>query len=247
MENYTSSTYGDKMADIYDQIQGERDAPDTLDFLIPLAKGKALELGIGTGRVAIPLAQAGIDVFGIDSSLAMIKQLKAKPGGEKISIVQGDMADLSMDSQFPLIFVIFGTFFCLTSQESQIQCFQRVAQHLMDDGVFVIEASVPDFTAFTRNQNVRLSNIGINHVIITSTEHDPVSQKTTTQHLMVTDNGIRLLPVQVRYAYPSEIDLMARLAGLELKERWGDWRRNPFVADSTHHVSVYGWPAKNDK
>jgi SAM-dependent methyltransferase len=241
MDNYRPNTYGDSMADIYDQIQGERDAQAAVEFLAAIARhGSVLELGIGTGRVALPLSAQGIRVQGIDASSAMIEHLRAKPGGDKIPVVLGDFSDIPFDECFKLIFVVFGTFFCLTSQESQVHCFRKVAQHLTDDGVFVLEASVPDFSAFTRGQNVRVSTIDLDRVIVTVTQHDPVSQMTATQHVVATQSGIRLMPVYVRYAWPSELDLMAQMAGLELKERWGDWHHNAFTAASTRHISVYG-------
>lgn len=246
MDNYQPSTYGDSMADIYDEIQGERDAPAAVAFLAALARqGPALELGIGTGRVALPLSAKGIQIQGIEASSAMIERLRAKPGGQHIPVVLGDFADVPVEGKFSLIFVVFGTFFCLTSQESQVHCFRRVTEQLTSDGLFVLEASVPDFSGFTRSQNVRLSNMELNRVIISATEHDPTSQRTTTQHIVATQQGIRLMPVSVRYAWPSELDLMAQLSGMELKERWGDWERNPFSANSTRHISVYGRKKEN--
>lgn len=242
MENYYSSTYGDRMADIYDEIQGDRDTKSTVEFLASLATGRVLELGIGTGRVAIPLANKGIELHGIDTSVHMLEQLRAKSGGEKIFSVLGDMETMPVEGCYSLIYAAFGTFFCLPSQDAQIKCFNNVAEHLSKEGVFVIECSIPDFSAFTRNQNVRVSNISMERVIVTSTEHDPVSQRTMTQHLLATQEGIRLLPVYIRYAWPSELDLMAKIAGFELKERWGDWYRSPFTANSTRHISVYGRP-----
>lgn len=240
MDNYRPSTYGDQMADIYDQIQGERDAPAAVEFLSRLAKqGPALELGIGTGRLALPLAARGISVHGIEASPAMIAQLRSKPGGDNISVVLGDFEDLPVEGSFRLIFAVFGTFFCLTSQESQVHCFQKVSQHLTDDGLFVLEASVPDFTGFTRNQNVRVSSMELERVIVTVSKHDPVNQRTATQHIVVTPNGTRLMPVYVRYAWPSELDLMAQMAGLVLKERWADWHQTPFTDSSNNHISVY--------
>lgn len=242
MDEYQESTYGDSMADVYDEIQGDRNVQSTVNFLLPYTSSRALELGIGTGRVAIPLAEQGVVVIGIDNSRAMLEQLKRKPGANKVSTILADMADVPVDGSFSLIFAVFGTFFCIGSQEGQVHCFQKVAKHLTEAGVFVLECSMPDFSAFTRNQNVRVGNMSIDRLTITATEHDPVTQRTTTQHLLATPNGIRLMPVCVRYSYPSELDLMAKIAGLELKERYGDWHRNPFTANSIRHISVYGKP-----
>lgn len=246
MDNYLPSTYGDRMADVYDQIQGERDASAAAAFLAELCSrlpgelGPVLELGIGTGRVALPLAAKGVEVYGIDASPAMLEQLRAKPGSKKITGILGDFAEISLDNHFKIIFVVFGTFFCLTSQETQIQCLKQVAMHLTEGGLFILQASVPDFSGFTRNQNVRVSSIEMDRVIVTITQHDPVAQKTMTQHIMITEDGIRLMPVYVRYAWPNELDAMAQIAGLELKERWEDWNRTPFTSTSRGHVSIYG-------
>lgn len=246
MDNYLPSTYGDRMADVYDQIQGEGDASAAAVFLAELCMqwpdqlGPVLELGIGTGRVALPLAAKGVEVYGIDASSAMLEELHAKPGSKKITGILGDFAEISLNRRFKIIFVVFGTFFCLTSQKAQIQCLKQVAVHLTEDGLFVIQASVPDFSGFIRNQNVRVSSIEIDRVIVTITQHDPVAQKTTTQHIMITEKGIRLMPVHVRYIWPNELDAMAQIAGLELKERWADWDRTPFTSTSRGHVSIYG-------
>jgi len=239
MEGYQPSTYGDQMADIYDEIQ-DHDVSAAVEFLKELGQqGPALELGIGTGRVGLPLAAQGVRVHGIDASPAMLERLRAKPGGANISVVLGDFADFPVEGHFNLIFAVFGTFFCLTSQQSQVNCFRKVAEHLTDSGRFVLEASVPDFSGFTRGQNVRVSKIDLDRVILTVTQHDPVAQLTNTQHIVATRDGISLMPVSVRYAWPSELDLMAQMAGLELKDRWGDWRRNPFTSTSPRHISVY--------
>lgn len=250
MDNYSPSTYGDRMADVYDRIQGNGDASAAAAFLAELCAqlpdefAPVLELGIGTGRVALPLAARGIEVHGIDASPAMLEQLGAKAGSERINTILGDFADMSLEGRYKIIFAVFGTFFCLPSQEDQIQCLKQVALHLTPDGLFVLQASVPDFSGFVRNQNVRVSSIEMDRVIVTITEHDPVTQRTTTQHIMITEQGIRLMPVCVRYAWPNELDAMAQVAGLVLRERWADWTRAPFGSTSRSHVSVYGKNAR---
>lgn len=240
MEGYCASTYGDRSADIYDEIQGDRGALRAVDFLAAVANGRpALELGVGTGRIAVPLAARGIRVHGIDASSEMLNRLREKPGGEAVTVTLGDIAQLDVPGPFGLVFAVYGTIFCLTTQDAQVHCFRHVARVLADGGAFVIEASVPDFSAFTRGQNVRVSKVETNRVIATFTRHDRAAQTTATQHVVIADNGIRLIPAFFRYAWPSELDLMAQLAGLELAERWEDWDRKGYTAQSLRHVSLY--------
>ncbi len=241
MNQYTAATYGDHIAEIYDELYaGMFDEEAQVALLVELAAGgRALELGIGTGRLAIPLAERGVEVHGIDASEAMVARLRAKPGGEAIPVVIGDFADVPVEGRFTLIYVVFNTFFALLTQEDQVRCFQNVATHLEDNGVFLVEAFVPDPTRFVRDQNVQTSRVGIGRVVIDAARHDPVFQRVFTQHIHITEAGIRLYPVHLRYAWPSELDLMARLAGLQLRARWGGWRGEPFTSASTMHVSVY--------
>src|ERR1022692_204343 len=240
MEGYQPSTYGDRMAAVYDDLQGDRETVNAVEFLVPLASGRpVLELGVGTGRVAIPLSARGIRVHGIDASPAMLDQLRSKPGAEKVVLTLGDFAKLDDVKRYSVVFALFGTIFCLTSQEAQVECFRAAARALFDDGVFVVEASVPDFSGFTRNQNVRLADLSLDRVTATFTQHDRATQTTSGQNIMITESGIRHMPVHVRYAWPSELDLMAQLAGLQLRERWQDWTRTPFVGESQRHVSVF--------
>jgi SAM-dependent methyltransferase len=241
MEGYEAATYGDRIADVYDDfVGGLFDVEATVDFLADLAGGgPVLELAIGTGRVALPLAARGIDVQGIDISESMVEKLRAKPGGADISVTIGDFADVSVDHDYPLVFVVFNTLFALTTQEDQIRCFRNVADHLTSNGVFVIEAFVPDVARFDRNQRMQADRVGLDEVKIEASRHDPVAQKVDSQQIIVGSGGVRMYPVHIRYSWPSELDLMARLGGLKLRERWGGWRREPFDSDSTSHVSVY--------
>jgi SAM-dependent methyltransferase len=242
MDDYGPETYGDRIAEIYDDLYDEMfDTDGAVSFLAERARGgRALELGIGTGRVAIPLAQAGVDVHGIDASPAMVEKMRAKPGGAEISVVMGDFADVPVEESYRLIFVAFNTLFALGSQEDQLRCFRNVSDHLDSDGVFVVEAFVPDVTRFARHQNVDATDVGSDRARIDVTRHDPVTQTSRTQHIMITPEGTKMYPVMVRYAYPPEMDLMARMAGLVLKERHENWRGAPFTANSPGHVSVYG-------
>ena len=237
MKDYTAATYGDRIAEIYDRMVTGTGPVEVLARLA--GDGRALELGIGTGRVALPLAAQGVDVHGIEASEAMVAKLRAKPGGDAIPVTIGDFADFRVDVTFELIFVVFNTFFMLATQEQQVQCFARVAEHLGAGGVFLIEAFVPDPTRFANGQNVGISHLESDAVQLDLSRHDAACQRVTCQHLVIDAAGTRLFPAQLRYAWPSELDLMGRLAGLELRSRTSDWQGTPFTATSTGHVSVY--------
>lgn len=245
MENYNAETYGERWAATYDAWSEERFTPAmtqaAVDALAEMAgSGTALELGIGTGRVALPLARRGVDVWGIDASPAMVDKLRQKPGGDAVAVTLGDFSDFDLDRQFDVIFVVFNTLFVLPTQEDQLRCFGAVARHLGDAGVFVIEAFVPDLSRYDGDQTVRALRITADGLVFDASLHDPVTQTTRSQHVTVTEAGIELRPIHIRYAWPSELDLMARVAGLQLQQRWGGWDRSPFTASSTTHISVYG-------
>ena len=245
MEQYRAETFGERFADVYDTWYGtqlaEETTPQTVEVLADLAAGgRVLELAIGTGRVALPLAARGLEVHGIEASDRMVAKLREKPGGDAIPVALGDFADVGVDGAFDLIFVVFNTLFNLTSQEDQVRCFRNVAQHLTARGVFVVEAFIPDLSDCVDNKALRTAHITTDSVYLEASVHDPVSQTVCYQYIEITPDGTRLYPVPLRYAWPSELDLMARLAGLELRERWGGWDRSPFTALSSGHVSVYG-------
>ena len=244
MEGYRPSTYGDRIADIYDSLYQQRlDPTETVAFLAELAgNGRALELGIGTGRVAIPLKEAGVEVHGIDASEAMVARLRAKPEGTDIPVTVGDFTDIEVEGLFRVVYVPFTTFFTLASQDQQVCCLQNVTKHLEPGGCFVLDAFVPDLTRFTMNQSTTTQEAGLDHVLIDAMRHDPVAQTITGHHVVIDESVIRLYPLRVRYATPSELDLMARLAGLVLRDRFGWYDRSPFTAQSTRHVSVYTKP-----
>ena len=241
MENYGPSTYGDHIADIYDELHSNlADVSAVVALLAELAcEGRALELGIGTGRVALPLAARGVTVEGIDASPAMVAKLREKPGGADIPVTLGDFADVEVDGTFRLIYVPFTTLFNLATQAEQIRCLRNVAAHLDDGGWFVMDAFVPDSTRFHRNQTVDVARIDVGQVVFDATRHDPVSQSLRSSHIVITDGGVRLYPVYVRYAWPAELDAMALVAGLVLVDRFADYERRPFDASSTRHVSIY--------
>jgi SAM-dependent methyltransferase len=199
----------------------------------------ALELGIGTGRIALPMARKGIEVHGIDASEAMVEKLQAKPGGKDIPVSLGNFADFRIEERFSLVYVVFNTFFALLSQEEQVRCFENVARHLDDGGAFVIEAFVPDMTRWNQDQRVEARYLGGDHVVLDVARHDRVEQRVASNHLVISEEGIKVYPIELRYAWPSELDLMARFADLGLRGRWGGWHQEPFTAASTKHVSVY--------
>jgi SAM-dependent methyltransferase len=244
MSDYDATTYGDRIADVYDSwYEGRWDTSGAIDLLASLAgSGPILELGIGTGRLALPLAERGIDVRGIDSSERMIAKLREKPGGADIPVLIGDFADVGIDGPFTLVYVAVTTFFGLPSQEEQVRCFRNVASRLKPSGTFVIEAFVPNPARFTQGRLLGCLQVATDHVAIEASTHDPVSQRIVSQNVVLAETGIRLYPARLRYAWPSELDLMAQLAGLRLRDRWAGWRREPFTASSTNHVSVYERP-----
>jgi SAM-dependent methyltransferase len=234
-------SFGDDVSELYRDLQ-RGDEIAAVEFLAPLAgNGPALELAIGTGRIALPLAARGICVEGIDISPAMVDQLRAKPGGDKISVVIGDFADVPVSGTYRLIYVVWNTLFNLLTQEDQVKCFMNVAHHLTEDGSFVIEALVPAFLYRLQNdQYVEAEAIEVNEVRLDVLRHDAGRQMIEESHVSLSTEGIHLNPVVQRYAWPSELDLMARIAGLRLKNRWGGWSQEPFGANSGTHVSVYG-------
>ncbi len=242
MEGYDARTYGDRIAEVYDDWYADAPFLETdasVELLAELAGGgPALELAIGTGRVALPLAERGVEVHGIEASEAMVAKLRAKPGGERIPVTVGDFADVGVDGSYRLVYLVFNTLFALQSQDEQVRCFQNVAAHLTDGGVFALDAFVPDPARF-RQGGVSVSRVEADRVHLDVTHLDAAAQTSRSQHVVVSAGGVELYPVSIRWAYPAEIDLMSRLAGLRLRERLGGWRREPFTASSTRHVSIY--------
>jgi hypothetical protein len=236
------SSFGQEVAENYDQTDQREDTLAEVAFLEQLATGgPALELAIGTGRVALPLAARGIHVDGIDFSPAMVAKLQAKPGGDQISVTMGNFADVPVPGSYRLIFVVFNTLFNLLTQDDQVRCFENVATHLTADGLFVVEAFVPTYlTRLRTDQYVDAEAIGVGEVTLDVGRHDPVKQLLEESHVVLTREGVRLYPIVCRYAWPSELDLMARIAGLRLKDRFAGWNREPFTSTSGRHVSVYG-------
>jgi SAM-dependent methyltransferase len=238
---YGPATYGDRVADVYDEwYKLPHNLETEATFLTELAAGgRVLELGIGTGRIAIPLSQRGVDIHGIDSSATMVEKMRAKPGGDAIPVTIGDMADVPVDSEFALVFVTFNTFFMLTSQEAQVRCFRNVAAHLAPGGRFVIRAFVPDLSRIEAGQNLSVREAGLDRVRFDTAVYDPVTQTFDVTQVRLTERGSRFVHAKMRYAFPPEIDLMAQLAGLSLEARYATFDKQPFTSESAFHVSVY--------
>jgi SAM-dependent methyltransferase len=239
MNSYADETYGERTAEIYDNWFSDYDQV-SIKLLSELAqRGRALELGIGTGRIALPLASTGVEVHGIDASPAMVDRLRAKPGAERVHVSMGNFAEVAVEGQFALVYIVFNTFFALSSQEEQVKCFRNVATRLTADGCFVLEAFVPDITRFTGGQVNWATKVTTDTVELDVGQHDPATQHVISQKVVISDGNIRLYPVQIRYVWPSELDLMAQLAGMRLRNRWANWQREPFTSDSKKHISIY--------
>jgi SAM-dependent methyltransferase len=234
--------FGEPVAERYDESAADMFEPavvdSTVDFLADLAgQGSALELGIGTGRIALPLARRGVPVHGIDLSPAMVARLRAKPGAEDIGVTIGDFAMTTVEGTFSVAYLVFNTIMNLTTQDEQVACFQNVARHLEPGGCFVIEVGVPELQRLPPGETVRAFHVSATRLGFD--EYDVGSQGLISHHYSVVDGKLDVHSVPFRYVWPSELDLMARLAGLTLRERWSGWRREPFTSDSTKHVSVW--------
>lgn len=240
MEDYGSKTFGELHADNYDTLHDPGTTDVSVDFLSELCgDGKVLELAIGTGRVAVPLAERGVNIHGFDASDKMLAKLKEKSGGKNISVSVADMADFDMGETFDFSFLIFNTIFNLTSQAAQLKCFVNVARHLNPGGKFLVEALVPDLSEFKDGQRFRLKKMSADSVVFEVAAYDGVTQRIDHQRIHFSDEGSRLVPLPMRYVWPPEMDLMARLAGLELETRWGGWDKCAFDAKSPMHISLY--------
>lgn len=237
------SDYGAHWAPYYDVIFDIVE-DYTIDLLAGFAgsPGAALELAVGSGRIALPLADKGVAVTGVDISEEMVALLRAKPGGEAVEVVMGDMSEISLGRRFPLVYLPFNTLFTLLDQAAQVQCFVNAARHLESGGRFVLDCFVPDLTRYdSYNSRIGVSSIGSDteHAYEISIHH-PVEQRVTSHYVRrQADGSTVVLPVNIRYAWPSEMDLMARIAGLELEDRWGWYDKRRFTESSGQHVSVY--------
>jgi SAM-dependent methyltransferase len=237
--------FGERVAASYDESSAEMFEPDvldaTVDLLAELARGgSALELGIGTGRVALPLAGRGVPVHGIDLSRAMVARLRGKPGGDAIRVTIGDFAATRVAGTFSIAYLVFNTIMNLTTQEAQVACFRNVAAHLEPGGCFVIEVGIPDLRRLPPGETVvpwRVGPAGCAWDV-----YDVATQALSSNYVLVTDGRAEYRSIPFRYVWPAELDLMARLAGLRLQARWGGWHREPFTSESRKHVSVWEKP-----
>lgn len=240
MEGFEPATsFGPEVARHYDdQLRG--DEAETVDFLAHLANGDcALEFAIGTGRIAIPLTQRGVRVDGIELSPDMVARMRAKPGGDKVDVMMGDMASASAPrDKYPLVYLVFNTIYNLLTQDGQVRCFENAARHLTSDGAFVVEAGVP--SAWLRSEQfVNVEHLSSDEVVLDVNRYNAVTQILDENHVSLTRDGLRFEPISCRLIWPGEMDLMARIAGLRLVDRWGGWKHEPFTAASNRHISVY--------
>jgi SAM-dependent methyltransferase len=234
--------FDEPVAKRYDAVHADLFKPEVVDpivnFLASLAgTGAALELGIGTGRIAIPLSRRGIRVHGIDLSPDMVAQLRAKTGTDGIGVTIGDFATTKVDGTFTLAYLVANTIANLTTQDEQVECFSNVAAHLEPGGCFVIEVYIPELRRLPPGETIHAFEVTPTHLGFE--EYDVATQIAFSHHYWVVDGGLETFSAPFRYVWPSELDLMARLAGMTLRERWSDWTREPFTSDSRKHVSVW--------
>jgi SAM-dependent methyltransferase len=234
--------FDERVAARYDESEADMFDPDAVepvvDFLVELAgEGRALELGIGTGRIALPLAQKGVPVHGIDLSRAMTSRLQEKPGGEEIGVSIGDFATAAVEGTFSVAYLVFNTIHNLTTQAEQVACFRNVAAHLEPGGCFVIEVGIPNLQRLPPGETMRVFDASDTHWGID--EYDVANQGLVSHHFSLVDGRLERVSMPFRYVWPAELDLMAQLAGMALRERWSGWKREPFTSESRKHVSVW--------
>lgn len=244
MKEFGPATFGELNAEDYDALHDPGTTEESVALISELAgTGKILELAIGTGRMALPLVARGHDVSGVEGSPEMIAKLREKPNGADIPVEIGDYADVPNTGPFDFVFLVFNTLFNLAFQADQVRCFHNVADRLAPGGTFLVETFIPDLTSFTNDQRMRTMHVDFKSVWFEAVKHDPVTQVLEHQRVRMSEDGTKLIPLVMRYAWPMEIDLMAQMAGLELEHRWGGWKREAFTAKSDMHVSVYRKPA----
>jgi SAM-dependent methyltransferase len=237
--------FGERVAQRYDEAVAERfddsAVAPVVDFLAGMAgSGRALELGIGTGRIALPLAERGVEVHGVDLSSAMVQRLRAKPGGAEIPVTVGDFATTVLRGKFALAYLVFNTIMNLTTVDEQVACFQNVSAQLDEGGRFVVEVGVPQLQRLPPGETVRPFAIGDTYLGFD--EYDVATQGLISHHYSLVEGNLEVRSIPFRYVWPSELDLMARLAGMRLTERWSSWTREPFTSESTEHISVWEKP-----
>ena len=233
------TSFGYEVSRRYDaDLRG--DEGETVAFLARQARGRdALEFAVGTGRIALPLTKAGVRVDGIELSQDMVDRMREKPGGTAVDVVIGDMSHAGTGSSYGLVYLVYNTIGNLLTQDDQIRCFQNAARHLEPSGVFVLECRVPAAPARPGHQYVDPERIAADHVVLGVGYYDPLTQILDLNHVRISSDGVILSPISLRLAHPPEFDLMARIAGLRLRERRGGWNGEPYTAASWRHVSVY--------
>jgi SAM-dependent methyltransferase len=234
--------FGERVAERFDQRYAALAAPAVVDpivdFLADLAgEGSALEFGIGTGRIALPLAQRGVSVHGIDLSQAMVDRLRAKSGADQIAVTIGDFATTTVGDTFSLVYLVANTIMNLTTQDAQVACFCNAAAHLVSGGRFVIEVLVPRLQRLPLGETFQPFDVSPSHLGFD--EYDVAKQGLVSHHYWLDEGEVDIISVPFRYVWPSELDLMARLGGMRLRGRWGGWHREPFTSESGSHVSVW--------
>ena len=245
MTDFDPTVYGASgIAGEYDALYSEEwDTDAAVERLVELAgDGPVLELGIGTGRLALPLRERGLEVHGIEASTEMIEQLRRKPGGDRIPVTVGDFSASDAGGGFSLVLLAVNTIFALPDQQAQVACFANAARHLAPGGAFVVEAWIPDVGAFRHNRLVRPRIAKESVISIETVVLDPVAQMMRTTQAVLSNDSVRLYPANHRYAWPAELDLMAQLAGMSTEVRWADWSAAPFTGESRAHVTVYRLP-----
>ncbi|HEY6279466.1 MAG TPA: class I SAM-dependent methyltransferase [Streptosporangiaceae bacterium] len=240
MEGFDPRTsFGYDESKRYDAVDTRGDEQETVAFLARLAGQRdALEFAVGTGRIALPLTGAGVRVDGMEMSRDMVDRMREKPGGDRIDVTMGDMSRATTGRRYGLVYLVYNTIGNLLTQDDQVRCFQNAARHLTGDGVFVLECLIPSAPA-RPEQFVDAERIEAGRVVLDVCRYDPVTQILDESHVHISADGIVLRPISLRLACPPEFDLMARIAGLKLRDRWGGWNGEPFTATSWRHVSVY--------
>ena len=237
--------FGPRVAERFDERYGYQSEPAVVEPMVELltelaGDGRALELGIGTGRIALPLAQRGVPVHGIDLSEAMVAKLQAKPGAEGIGVTIGDFATTRVEGVYSVAYLVANTIMNLTTQEGQVACFRNVACHLGPGGCFVIEVMVPRLRRLPPGETFQPFDVSSHHLGFD--EYDVARQGLVSHHYWIEDGGVEVLSPPFRYVWPAELDLMAQLAGMALRDRWEDWQRRTFTSESDKHVSVWEKP-----
>jgi SAM-dependent methyltransferase len=235
-----STSFGDATSRDYDAVSMRGDEDETVAFLAGLAGDRdALELAVGTGRVALPLQAVGVRVDGIELSQDMVDRMREKPGGDQVEVTMGDMSRVSTGRSYGLVYLVFNTIGNLLTQDDQVRCFENAARHLTGDGVFVVECRVPTAPAWPGHQFIDVEELELDHVQLGVSRYDPITQILDVNHVRLDAGGPGFSPIRLRLAHPPEFDLMARIAGLRLRDRWGGWRGEPYTAASWRHISVY--------